>query len=99
MTKLGLDAARHHGELLPRFASLSEAQDALFSHRDRLLADLCAAATRIKRFTCDYSADSLKSLELWYFHLLESEGFVAAGLTREVMEQAISIYLGQVFAV
>ncbi len=96
MTKAGMVAAQQHAQLLPDFASPGEAQQALFSRRDRLLNMLQQAATRNLIFHFDLSPDSLKGLETWYFDLLESDGFRSLDLDRETFEHCISMYVGQV---
>ncbi len=98
MSKSGLQAAMLHGDELPRFTSRDEATRVLCGRRDQALTELCAAATRSGAFSCDFSPESLRALERWYFDLVESNGFATVGLSRGAMEQGISFYLGQVLA-
>ena len=97
MGKAGLEAARHHGSALPQFKSRDEAQRVLYEQRDRELYALRTAAEQSETFVCDYTSESLKGLERWYFSLVESNEFAAVGMARQAMEQAISFYFGQVF--
>ena len=96
MSRAGREAAQRHGDDLPRFASYDEAERSLFECRDRSLGLLRAAAVSSEGFRCDFTAESLKALERWYFGLLVENGFASVGLTRSIMEQAMSFYLGQV---
>ena len=96
MSKQGINAATEFGRDLPRYPSQREAERGLFARRDRLLARLCEAAERQSTFKPDFSPASLKSLEAWYFHFLETNSFADAGMDRNDFEQAISFYLGEV---
>lgn len=96
MSREGMKAARAHGELLPSFPSLEAAEQALHEMRDDLTQELPRAAVSTTAFSPDFSPESLKGLERWYFDLWENEGFEAAGFSRETCERAISMYLGEV---
>jgi hypothetical protein len=38
----------------------------------------------------------LNDLETWYFELLEQRGFARLGVSREMFEECVSMYIGQV---
>jgi hypothetical protein len=89
-------AAQEHGKHLPHFASLTEAEHALFQRRDTLLKHLEEATPRSSSFHFDLSPESLKGLEKWYFALIEDSGFASLGMDRPTFETAIATYFGQV---
>ena len=95
MSRKGMEIARTFGEQLPRFDNLSEAEPELMRVRDSLLDKLKHAAVSAG-VELDESGDSLKILERWYFELIQSGGFESVGLTRDVFERGISMYLGAV---
>jgi hypothetical protein len=96
VSKQGLKVARQHAEGLPCFESLADAERTLFARREHLLRRLQGAAGSSPETRLDYSPESLKRLEAWYFKLLENS-FDASGIDRTEFEQAVSMYLGEVF--
>ncbi len=74
-------------ESLPAFSSREEAEAALYALRDdrRAAMDEIAATENV---ALDYSPDSLKTLEEWYFTLCETDGFNKLGITRDQFETA-----------
>jgi hypothetical protein len=97
MSKQGLKIAKEHAGGLPRFESLADAERTLFAKRERLLRRLQEAAGSSPVVQLDYSPESLKRLEAWYFRLLR-DSFDAVGIGREEFEQAVSMYLGEVLS-
>jgi hypothetical protein len=95
MSKQGLRIARQHAGGLPQFGSLADAERTLFARREHLIRRLRQAAASLPEVQLDYSPESLKRLEAWYFRLL-SDSFDAVGIGREEFEQAVSMYLGEV---
>src|SRR5262249_39899522 len=75
MSRFGLLVARLFGKSLPRFQSLDEAREQLLAARDRYLAALEEVSRQFSGFAPDYSPESLKTLESWYFQLWETGGF------------------------
>jgi hypothetical protein len=96
VSKRGIVAAREHAQQLPSFGTLSEARERLLARRDQDIAVLRRAAERSARFTLDFTADSLKGLEQWYFQLIETGSFETAGLTRMDFERCVPAYFGEV---
>lgn len=92
MSRAGRIAAAEHAETLPAFASLAEAEAALYAFRDDRLALLARLAQASGAFELDYRPDSLKALERWYFDLRESDGFARAGVRSEVFEECVAMY-------
>jgi hypothetical protein len=95
VSRAGMEAARQHAAQLPNFANQAEAEQALFSERDALLRELVDAAEGTETFKPTFQPASLKDLEAWYFQLWEHEGFAEAGISRERLEQAIAMYVGE----
>jgi hypothetical protein len=94
MSRQGIKAAYDFGRDLPRYGSQQEAERDLFARRDRLLTRLCDSAGSKADF--DFSPQSLKKLESWYFELLDTNGFSSIGFDRSTFENAIPLYLGEV---
>jgi hypothetical protein len=87
--------AQQHGEELPGFANVTDAEDYYHGLRDRHLALLFEAASKQPSVQLDYSPGSLKLLEQWYFQLFESDSFRAAGIEREMFETCMAMYFGE----
>jgi hypothetical protein len=96
MSKRGLQVAIQFGQRLPSFAGLAQAREYYFAYRDNHLALLASAAGKQTGFTCDYSPESLKQLEQWYFELYETDSFQVYDLDRERFERCMSMYFGEV---
>ena len=95
MSKFRLRIAHLFGRRLPGFGSQAEAERALLAQRDRALAALETATGQASGcFVADYTSESLKALEAWYFELHERRGFPALGTTREEFEHWMAFYYG-----
>lgn len=90
MSRQGLVAARQHGAILPAFGSLEEARHALYMDRDAVLGEL--QNIEALRGKLDYSPESLKSVERWFFQAGQPATIGGCPLPR-----AIAFYLGEVF--
>jgi len=99
MGKLGLFVARAFGRRLPAFGSQREAEVALFRRRDCALermielSELAGGA-----FVADFTPESLKCLERWFFSLSDSEAFSKFSTSRTEMEECMPLYVGEVAA-
>jgi len=96
MSRQGRKAALEYAESLPSFRSISEAELSLFKLRDDL-RDKILNISSICGITLDFSPESLKSLEKWYFDLCRSDGFKKLGITQEVFERCMGFYEGFVY--
>ena len=96
MARTGRRAADEFGRTLPRYGSQEEAERALFSERDLLLDRLRTAAAGSPSFQCDFTPESLKTLERWYFALHERRTVATSGLSPETFERCVAMYLGEV---
>ena len=96
MTRAGLLAARLFGSRLPTYRDLAHAERALFARRDELLQQLVALSRRAPSFQPDFSPESLKELERWYFELKDGPGVASVGTDEETFERAMAMYLGEV---
>ena len=97
MSRAGVIAAKQYGFTLPQFRDEADATRALFAERDFFLAKLQTIAKDSNGFAADYSPQSLKPLERWYFELSDANGFAKLGVDRSDFERCISFYLGEVF--
>ena len=95
MSQQGRILAMQHSEKLPSFASPTEAANYYHGFRDKHLALLSELAAKYPSFLPDYSAESLKQLEQWYFHLYETDSFHAEGIDRETFEICMAMYFGE----
>jgi hypothetical protein len=89
-------AADDHGKTLPRYGSQEEAERALYAQRDLLLGQLRSAAAASPSFRFDFTPESLKTLERWYFDVRERGAFAKDGLSRETFERCMAMYFGEV---
>ena len=96
MSKHSLNIAVKYGESLREFHDQSEAEDYYISYKDDLLNRLKAISTQASAFFPDYTIESLKKLENWYFNLYEKQSFDKAGSTQEDFESMMSVYWGEV---
>ena len=96
MSKHSLNIAVKYGESLREFRDQSEAEDYYISYKDDLLNRLKAISTQASAFFPDYTIESLKKLEKWYFDLYEKQSFDKAGSTQEDFESMMSVYWGEV---
>ena len=96
MSKYSLNVAQQYGENLESFNSLDEAEQYFLSYRNSLLNRLENICKNNFSFMPDYTADSLKQLEKWYFDLFENNSFDDIGLNQEEFEEIMSIYFGEV---
>jgi hypothetical protein len=97
MSLAGMVEAKKRALLLPRFECAIEARQALYAERDLLLAKLLATSKNSLRFVADYTPQSLKHLERWYFELANADHFRQLGIARIEFERGTSFYLGEVF--
>lgn len=86
---------KEYGESLPAYNDKAEAEHHLFEYRDRHLSLLEAAAKSSDGFTLDYSIDSLKDIERWYFDLFSRKTFESIGMSQEQFEKCMAIYFGE----
>jgi hypothetical protein len=89
MSRQGLIAAQHHAAVLPAFRSLAEAKFALLHRKDSILAAFVSACG--VDLELDFSPESLKHLEAWYFRIGSPE--TVAGIS---LPSAIGFYFGEV---
>ena len=90
------DVAAEHGKGLPAFPDEETARGELFRQRDQYLAMLQEAGNAADAFQADFTPESLKTLEHWYFDLWESQAFFEVGMGRSEFERAMGMYFGEV---
>jgi hypothetical protein len=96
MSRQGMKAALEYGQQLPAFPDRKSAEIKLFQLRDKLIRQITDAAAGTDLFLADYSPESLKALEKWYFELYDTKSFKKIGLDRKIFEQSMSMYYGEV---
>lgn len=96
MSQFGLKTAVKYGVKLKEFSDISEAENYYFSYRDCMLTKLETISKQNPFFESDYTLESLKSIEKWYFDLYEKNEFGQVGLTLNEFEKILSIYFGAV---
>ena len=96
MSKYSLNIAIKYGETLREFSNKSEAENYFISYKDNLLNRLKAISIQTSAFFLDYTIESLKKVEKWYFDLYEKQSFGQVGLTQEEFESMMSVYWGEV---
>jgi hypothetical protein len=96
MTRRGLEVARQRDNFLPLFSSQEEAERVLFQLRDDSRNEIRQLA-RQSNIQLDFSAESLKSLERWYFELRRTDGFTQLGVTQEKFERCMGFYTSFVY--
>ena len=96
MSKYGLKITKQYGSNLNEFNNISEAEAFFFSYRDDLLDKFSIICNKSRFKSYDYSIESLKELEKWYFELFEEDKFSNIGLSREEFEQCMAMYFGEV---
>ena len=97
MSKAGLKVAIEFGAGLKSFKDISEAEEYYFSYIDALLecfSQICNDENDF--FEMDFSVDSLKTIEKWYFHLCENNGFATLDVIQEDFEKMMGVYYGEV---
>lgn len=94
MSKKGLEAAAEYGVSLPEFSNLKEAKQAYFTYRDEILEYIDYISQGHPFFKMDYTAESLKSLEKWYFELFDRNEFDKQEIKRNEFERLMTIYYG-----
>jgi hypothetical protein len=95
MTKNNMQIAQQYAEKLPAFENQQEAEKYFSDFRKRYLALLKEAAGSQTSFAPDFSPESLKSLEKWYFDLQETDAFRNIPVDREVFESCMAVYFGE----
>jgi len=92
MSWFGLKVAKLFGQKLPAFSSQAEAEAFFFGQRDERLRRMIKLATSSETFTVDYTPESLKNLERWYFELVDNDKFKSLGVSREDFECCMASY-------
>ena len=90
MSRQGMKVALQYGENLPAYSSLSEAEKALLQLKDSTLEALLAEHGL--SLGLDFTPESLKSLEKWYFEA----SCPKAGTGNYSIPHAIGFYFGEV---
>ena len=96
MSKYGLKAAIKYGEKLSEFNDISEAEDYFFSYKDYFLNKFETICSQNSYFSLDYTVESLKKIEKWYFDLYEKNEFNKVGFTQDEFESIMDVYFGEV---
>jgi len=92
MSRAGRLAAEAYGQALPQFASVEEATRVLMAKKAETLEYL----QRQYCGTLDFSPESLKTIEAWYFTHFASGEDKSGELERVAIEEALAVYFGEV---
>ena len=96
MSKQGLNTAIQYGESLEEFNNKIEAENYFMSYKNHLLERLKIISKQTNDFFLNYTEESLKEIEKWYFDLYEKQAFDKIGSSLEEFESILSIYWGAV---
>jgi hypothetical protein len=96
MTRRGLEVALVRDISSPSFSSREDAERVLFQLRDDCRSEIQRLADQ-SGIPLDFSPESLKVLERWYFDLRRTEGFGQLGITQEQFEQCMGFYAGFIY--
>lgn len=96
MSKRGLNTAIQYGESLEEFNNKIEAENYFMSYKKHLLERLKIISKQTNEFFLNYTEESLKEIEKWYFDLYEKQAFNKIGSSLEEFESILSIYWGEV---
>lgn len=96
MPKESIKTAIENGKKLQEFENIKDAELFFLAYKDSLLERVILIADDSPFFSTDFTVDSLKNLEKWYFHLFEHEGFAEIGMERNDFEKVMAIYFGEV---
>jgi hypothetical protein len=96
MSKIGLMFVKLFGKDLSNFKSQKKAEQYFKKYIDRYTKILEKLSKYTNEFTMDFSPESLKKIELWYFNLYESNKFSEIGTDRSIFEKCIAVYFGNV---
>lgn len=75
---------------------MKEAEEYFYAYKDHLSNKLKLICKNHLYFVPDYSVESLKVLEKWYFDLYENNAFDILGVDQHEFEDMMSIYFGEV---
>lgn len=89
MSQYGLTVAQQFGTSLPEYSSVGEAERNLYRERDDALQEISLQLGETLRL--DYSAESLKRLERWYFENGCPQNFNSGG----AVAAAMGFYFGE----
>jgi hypothetical protein len=96
MGKSGINAALMYGDLLPSFRNQQRAEKYFYSYIEKHLKLLGKLSKKTKEFDMDYTPESLKRIELWYFQLYLGKKFAEISANRQKFERCINVYFGEV---
>lgn len=96
LSKSGLVAAQLYGDKLPSFKNQRKAEKYFMKFINEHLQILDKLSEESKEFIMDYSVESLKKIELWYFKLYQTIQFSEIGIDRYDFERCIAVYFGEV---
>ena len=94
-SKKSYELVLKHSQKLKSFSSKEDAEEFFFSLKDNLLKKLENICTDCAFFKMDYTLESIKNIEKWYFELYEKNEFEILGTSREEFEEILGIYWGE----
>lgn len=96
MSRLGLIAAKLYGKKLTHFVNQLEAEKYFDEYRTRCLSILEKTSKKTNDFVMNYTPESLKKLESWYFEIYKNNQFQELKVERDDFERSVAVYFGEV---
>ena len=83
------------GQGLKDFSSKEKAEEYYFLLKEYLMKKLDLFSSNCNFFEMDYTLESIKNIEKWYFDLIDKNEFESIGTQREEFEEILGIYWGE----
>jgi hypothetical protein len=96
MSRNGMKLAESYDNKLLSFPNQQEAEKTLLALKDEFIARILSLSNNASIFKADFTPDSLKHLEKWFFELYENNLFGNIGTSQSEFETCMAIYFGNV---
>lgn len=91
-----MQLALEYGKQLLSFSCQEEAEKTLLSLKDACLKRIDVLASNQGTFMLDFTPDSLKKMEAWFFELFQGNKFRDIGTSQQEFETCMAMYFGEV---
>jgi hypothetical protein len=88
--------AEAYGDKLLSFPNQKEAEKMLIDLKNGRLVRINALSSNTVMFKPDFTSNSLKGLEKWFFELYENNSFGDIGTSQSEFETCVAMYFGEV---
>lgn len=96
MSRYGMKIAVEYDDRLLSFPNQVEAEITLLGLKDDCLSHIDSLSNQNTIFKPDFTPDSLKKLEKWFFELFENVSFRNIGTNQSEFETCMAMYFGEV---